>query len=363
LKHRVRVQGKTEAHTEGVYYIEWREAGKRRREAIPNRHEVLGRARLKALELEAKKAGISIRSEALSSTAGSLLGARPPSLHAALPGASDASSLLVQGIAAYLQEAINRLSKSQRCVDKEGQGPDEPHSWTDAQPLRQAHPAAREREVSPNEPGTGQHSKTPIADAIELYLKDIEPPQREQKTYDEYRSVLYRFRDSCQKTFVEEINRSTCLSFMRHLYSIGNEARTVYNRICIVIQWLKLQGITGLLQSRDMPKYVENVRKMYEPGDLEALFRACTPEERVPYLFLLLTGERDKEVRYTTWSDIDFTRKCVRVTAKKQLGFKPKDKEEREIPVPACLLAALQEHKARQSRPNPHDLTENSKTS
>jgi integrase len=95
---------------------------------------------------------------------------------------------------------------------------------------------------------------------------------------------------------------------------------------------------------------------MYQPEDLEALFRSCNPEERIRYLFFLLTGERDKEVRYTSWSDIDFNRKRVRVTAKKQLGFKPKDKEEREIPVPASLLDALREYKARQTGFNRNDL-------
>jgi integrase len=73
-------------------------------------------------------------------------------------------------------------------------------------------------------------------------------------------------------------------------------------------------------------------------------------------MFFLLTGERNKEVRHTSWDDIDFTRKCVRVTAKKHLGFKPKDKEEREIPVPSLLLTALKEYKAHQAGSNPHHL-------
>jgi integrase len=98
------------------------------------------------------------------------------------------------------------------------------------------------------------------------------------------------------------------------------------------------------------------MREMYQPEDLEALFRACNAGERIRYLFFLLTGERDKEVRYTAWSDIDFNRKCVRVTAKKQLGFKPKDKEEREIPVPVALLDALREYKGRQTGFNRNDL-------
>jgi integrase len=143
---------------------------------------------------------------------------------------------------------------------------------------------------------------------------------------------------------------------MRSLYANGNEARTVYSLISIVQQWLRLHGITGLLQGRDKPKFVANMRNMYERGELESLFQACTPDEKMRYLFFLLTGERDQEVRHTTWSDIDFTRKCVRVTARKQLGFKPKDKEEREIPVAASLFDALLEYKARQTGINRHNL-------
>jgi len=143
---------------------------------------------------------------------------------------------------------------------------------------------------------------------------------------------------------------------MRHLYSLGNEARTVFNRMGIVQQLLKLHGFTGLLKPCDKPKFVSNVREMYQPEELEALFKACSSNQRVLYMFFMLTGERDKEISYTTWSDIDFRRKCVRVTAKKHLGFKPKDKEEREIPVPSLLVAALKEYKVRQTGPNPSDL-------
>ncbi len=60
LKDRVRVNGRTEVHPEGVYYIEWRENHRRRRQAIPNRNEVLEHARLKALELESQKVGIKV---------------------------------------------------------------------------------------------------------------------------------------------------------------------------------------------------------------------------------------------------------------------------------------------------------------
>lgn len=359
LKDRVRVNGHTEVHPEGVYYIEWRENGQRRRQAIPNRHEVMEHARLKALELETAKAGMQT---ALSYPQIRATGLAPIREQPVLPAAVDpkkltnAASVILQGIESYLQGLIGAAVQSQlaalggtsmlSCAPQVIDLPTDP------------------RHESPRPSGESSDARKPdqargknrIAAAIESFLKDIEPPQREPKTYGKYRLVLHKFRDTCGKEYLEDINRDDCRAFMRHLYSTDNEARTVFNSMGIVEQLLRRNGITGLLQPGDKPKYVEGLREMYQPQDVEALFKACRANERVLYMFFLFTGERDQEVRYTSWSDVDFDRKRVRVTAKKRLGFKPKDKEEREVPVPALLITALKEHKARQSEPNPHNL-------
>ena len=368
LRDRVRVAGRTEVHSEGVYYLEWREDGRRRREAIPNSAEVLERARLKSLELEARRAGVALdmirtpeppRFLLLEDRPqdGSIIVAPPPSN-------SNAERLLVIGIEAYITERVNAaLCARLSLMGGTAGGELAPASLPEPKLL--GAPVSEENQERTRSDETRNHAQLEcpspegdltIIEAIDSYLKDVEPPQREFKTYEEYRNVLYRFRDSCKKKLVKEVDRKDCLEFIRHLYSIGNEARTVYNRIGIVQQWLRLNGITGLLHGRDKPSFVTNMREMYQPEELQALFRACEPDEKIRYLFFLLTGERDKEVRYTAWSDVDFNRKCVRVTAKKQLGFKPKDKEEREIPVPASLLDALCAYKAQQPRFNRNDL-------
>lgn len=365
LKDRVRVHGRVEVHGEGVYYIEWREAGRRRRKAIPNRAEVLERARLKTLELTARRSGATLDAVQSLAAPGSRVAVLPAGIGAATVPSSGKSStaaqLLLKGIEAYLQEVVGAAVRSQ--LASLGMNPDE--GTLESPSVQHRLTASSSEEVPAQEgPAVAEGSVTAppasgeitIAAAIESYLKEVEPPQREPKTYEKYRNVLYRFRDNCKKVNLKDIDRNDCLEFKQHLYSIGNEARTVYNLIIILQQWLKLNGITGLLQKRDKPKYVVNMRKMYAPEDLEALFRACNPDERIRYLFFLLTGERDQEVRNTTWPDIDFNRKCVRVTAKKHLRFKPKDKEEREIPVASSLLSALREYRDRQTALNPHDL-------
>jgi integrase/recombinase XerD len=55
---------------------------------------------------------------------------------------------------------------------------------------------------------------------------------------------------------------------------------------------------------------------------------------------------RDKEMRYLTLRDIDFRTHVFRVTGKPLYGFKPKNnKEEREVPVLASLIAALKKYR------------------
>jgi integrase len=254
LREKVRVQGKVEVHPEGFYYIEWWQDG-RKREQIKDRAEVLDRARRKAIELQANRAGI---------------------------------------------ETVQEIGS--------GRGPT-------------------------------------VTGAVASYLKDMEPPQREPKTYMAYKYCLELFASTCAKRFIQEVKRDEVLAFIRKLYELGCGPRTAYNRAVIVSQLLKANGITKLLTNRDWPDYVEPIRSIYEPEEIQALFKACNKGERVLYLCYLLTGLRDKEMRYLTWRDIDFRTQVIRVTRKPLYRFKPKNKEEREVPVPASLIAALKKYR------------------
>jgi integrase/recombinase XerD len=225
LRDKVRVRGKVELHPEGYYYIEWWQDG-RKREQIKERAEVVDRARRKALELEANRAGIETVQEAGS-----------------------------------------------------GNGPT-------------------------------------VAEAVASYLKDMEPPQREPKTYVAYKYCLELFASTCAKRLVQDVKREDVLSFIRKLYELGCGPRTAYNRAVIVSQLLKANGITKLLHNRDWPEYVEPIRPMYEEAKIQALLKACDKDERVLYLSYLLTGLRDKEMRHLTWRDIDFRTQVIRVTRK-----------------------------------------------
>jgi integrase len=86
-------------------------------------------------------------------------------------------------------------------------------------------------------------------------------------------------------------------------------------------------------------KYVEQKVRAYRPDELKALFAVATPEEWILFQFFLCTGAREQEVMYAEWNDVDFVDGLFTVKAK--ANWKPKDYEEREIPLPDFLVAAL----------------------
>jgi integrase/recombinase XerD len=58
VRDHVLIAGRDEHHPEGRYYLEWYEAGRRRRQPVSNYEDLLTSARAKAIELNARKAGI-----------------------------------------------------------------------------------------------------------------------------------------------------------------------------------------------------------------------------------------------------------------------------------------------------------------
>jgi deazaflavin-dependent oxidoreductase (nitroreductase family) len=77
------------------------------------------------------------------------------------------------------------------------------------------------------------------------------------------------------------------------------------------------------------------------------LFAACDAEERLWYEFFMMTGEREQEVMYTYWTDINFKTSIVRVSRKPERIWTPKAYKEREIPIPATLATSLKAWQAK----------------
>lgn len=200
-----------------------------------------------------------------------------------------------------------------------------------------------EPRFTPSEPPSAPAKKRSLAAAIETYLSEIKS-SRTAATHAEYALALRNFTDSCSKEYLEDLERIDMLAYAAYLRNeLKVSDRTCHNRFQNVQTFLKAYGITGLVKKRDWPRYVQEEPESYTEEELQKFFAACTPEERVFFEFYLMTGFRKKEVVYAAWSDVDLKQGVVRVTAKAEYLFRPKDYEEREVPIPDKLVQSLRE--------------------
>jgi|SRR5580658_6192477 integrase/recombinase XerD len=188
------------------------------------------------------------------------------------------------------------------------------------------------------ENGNGKRS---IAGAIAEYLEETKLSKK-PKTLAAYTTALAYFTESCRKPHLEDIERLDLLKFAAYLRDEKEQApRSCWNKFATVMTFLKAQNIRGLTGKNDWPRYTEEEPEIYEREEMKALFGACDPEERLWYEFFLMTGEREQEVMYTYWSDVNLTASTVRVSHKPDRGWTPKMYKEREIPIPQKLVKSL----------------------
>lgn len=273
VRDQIRIAGRIERHTEGKYFIEWYQDGRRKRRSIDAFEDVIDAARKKSIELNAFKNGI-------------------------------------------IEEVVEINSRTDRMG---------------------------------------------IGHAIDDYLEFVKA-HRKSRTYLTYRYTLDTLlRDSYHKPFVDQVTRQDIIDFMTHCYKLGLGKRTVYDKLVVVLQLFKRHGKSRLIEPNDWPDYVETIRPIYEAEELEAIFKVASEYEATLVKFLLGSGFRDQEIRYVLWRDIDFKSQTVRVTAKPQWVFTPKNWEERAVPIPTGLLDRLRKLRTERDAAPTHLVFPNSR--
>ena len=199
-------------------------------------------------------------------------------------------------------------------------------------------------------PANQSASATSLENAIKGYLSEIRR-FRMPKTIAACERILGVFQGRFPDRSLDSITRDDLVDHMAALREEGLGPRTVYNHLMRVKSFLRSRGIVGLLQKEDIPPYDEPEVEAYDPDQLDALFAAANAEERLLFQFFLVTGFRDQEVMFCTWKNVDFKGKVIMVRSKPELGFRPKDKEERSVPVPDSLITLLAARKKQSVSP------------
>jgi hypothetical protein len=192
----------------------------------------------------------------------------------------------------------------------------------------------------------GKHSvQAAVADFLEETRLSKKP-----KTYAAYQGTLAYFLESCHKLYMEDIERSDMLKFAGFLKDKGLAPRTCWNKFNNTMSFLKANGIRGIVNKNDWPKFVEEEPEIYEKEDVAALMAVSDEQEKLWWEFFLMTGMREQEVMYTTWRDVDFAHHAISVRWKPEYNWTPRAYKERTVPVPEKLIVKLRTLKAA-SRP------------
>jgi integrase/recombinase XerD len=194
--------------------------------------------------------------------------------------------------------------------------------------------------------GEGKKEGALLGESVATYLDEIKKTKK-RKTYAAYKTALEYFLESCTKVRVTDIERADLLQFTAFLRDSKKlQPRSVYNKFESIMSFLKTNGIRGLLGKNDWPRYVEEEPEIYEREDLNKFFAACNEDERLWFEFFLMTGLREQEVMYCTWSEVNLIRGTVTVRYKAEFGFSPKAYKGREVPIPDGLIKSLKKRKA-----------------
>lgn len=173
------------------------------------------------------------------------------------------------------------------------------------------------------------NGKRSLKQAVDEFLAE-KRRTKAKKTHQALKQVLEQFLQVCGRSYLEDIKRSDIMDkFVGALQDQELADRTIYHRFACLLSFLKANDVKWVTL-KDAPDYVEHDIRVYTHTDVDALFAACTPDERLLFEFFLYTGCREGEVMHAEWSDLIDDCRILLIREKKQWGWKPKGQKNGE---------------------------------
>jgi integrase len=187
----------------------------------------------------------------------------------------------------------------------------------------------------------GAAKRVTLAEVFAEYVDDLKL-QRKIVSIKGARTVWKEFIKASGISYLDEVNRKSLLQYDNAMLDRGLADRTVHERHSLAVRILKFAGLDPKKEKfPPTPKYELKLPTVYTSAQIKRLFAEADEYERMVCQILLKLALRDREISYAEFSDIDFEAKVFRVQGKRHYGFKVKDHEQREIPIPSDLLDLL----------------------
>jgi len=152
------------------------------------------------------------------------------------------------------------------------------------------------------------HSGTPIDEAINEYLTTGKAAEKNWRkhTRQTYTLALKLFRESCSKTYLNEVDGDDLRRFKVFLRKQQTQTktvkkriddRTVWNHFNNVVGFLNSYGLRNLIPQSEWPTYEEKPPEAYDPEDVIQLFNSADEDERDVIEFFCGVGFRNGEAQ------------------------------------------------------------------
>ncbi len=166
-----------------------------------------------------------------------------------------------------------------------------------------------------------------------------------------YRYTADEFLMGCTKTYLEELEHADVARFHGAMRKAGRSDRTISNRHSHLRSFLvfagldrdKLKAIAG-----PTPRYEKALPEVYSQEELDMFFQSLEEEyDQLVFDVFLQTGFRERELTHLMWPRVSEKNLTLMVRSNTIWKFKPKDSEQREVPVTRGLMDRLMAYKER----------------
>lgn len=186
-----------------------------------------------------------------------------------------------------------------------------------------------------------QETRKTLKGTADEYIRDALGRQATEAAA-QAKNVTDEFITLVRKTYVDEVTRGDVLRFHEALRKRGRSDRTIANKHARLKSWLVFGGVNPDAVHKSLtPDYELKLPTVYSPDQVSSILGAADPYMRLVILLALKCGLRDQEIAHLEWSSVDLDKRVLRVRGNPAFGFRVKDSEERELPMPADLLDAL----------------------
>jgi len=189
--------------------------------------------------------------------------------------------------------------------------------------------------------------------AADRWFAELKTLDKAKTTVTAYIRSVDGFLESTSKTYVDEITREDMVAYIGWLRknliknALGEQNNTVRTRLAHVDVFMRTLGKGGLLPAKERPRVTKKTPDRYSVETVKTLLGAANPDDRFLIEFFLFTGCRAMEAAHAEWSD--FSDGCFNLKAKPHWGWQIKDREEREIPLPAAFVEEVMRRKTKAS--------------